>query len=662
MLDELKIEQCVKYDDEYLLKDAIKEGYEFLYWTYNNEKIENGVWKYLNDITLYPVFKKLPEKINLNLETFGGIVNNNCEIDSNNNIILPVPVKENYNFLYWCKDNKFEEKITTLTKEEYNNETLYAYYEYNSDNLVNQIIPTMYNKHASNYDELAIFDSSVTGMTSLYWFKIGIKLIDDEYYISSIAYSGDKLSSLGEYDYVILAYSSYSKYKELLNMELQIGYTVKFLIDPSTLTTGNNSNIISFVKKEFTEEIDKVYNYLDNIYQDIKEVDSDINLITNYNQYQITWKTSNKNAITTNGKYTKPFVTRNVTLTAYIDSNEVYSFTVKVKGENEESNALATGYIYTPYSTITQNAMNTLDIIYCAFFDIDKNADWTNLTKMTNYVNNYIKDKAKKAGTKIVISVNQGESGAFSAVSANPELRKKLANNILKVIQDLELDGIDIDWETPSSTEATNFTLLMKDIYETVKTSNQNYLVTAAIGGGKWAPPKYDLTNSKNYLDYINLMTYSMATGNGYYQNSLYKSSKGATLVSCSIEESIKIYNDLTVPNSQILVGIPFYTTVQTSSGGPGSKTGSGKSVWYEKLFTTYQLSDTMKEYFDYECGVPYRYDEVNQIFISFDNEESIRLKCDYINTLGLAGIMYWQYGQDVNDMLSDAINKYINK
>jgi hypothetical protein len=37
------------------------------------------------------------------------------------------------------------------------------------------------------------------------------------------------------------------------------------------------------------------------------------------------------------------------------------------------------------------------------------------------------------------------------------------------------------------------------------------------------------------------------------------------------------------------------------------------------------------------------------------------KVKCDYINALGLAGIMYWQYGQDVNDMLSNAIDKYIN-
>jgi chitinase len=201
----------------------------------------------------------------------------------------------------------------------------------------------------------------------------------------------------------------------------------------------------------------------------------------------------------------------------------------------------------------------------------------------------------------------------------------------------------------------------MEAIYRKMKAANPNYLVTAAIGGGKWQPPKYDLVNSKQYLDYINLMTYSMATGNSYYQNALYKSSKGATLTSCSIDESVKLYNSYGIENAKILVGIPFYLTVQTGSGGPGSKVGTGKSIWYNQLDTTYAVSDTMKEYFDEECGVPYRYDAVNQIFVSFDNEKSIKRKCEYINALGLAGIMYWQYGQDVDDQLSNAIGKYIN-
>lgn len=654
--------QIVKYNEDYTLLIPTKDGYKFIGWMNNDNLFENGKWIYLNNITLISKWEKVVQQIKLNLETFGANVSEHTIVGDDGFIILPIPEKDGFIFNGWYYDSKLTNRVQNLLPSSYNNEVLYASYQFDSDLLKGQLVATKLNSHATNYDELALFDSNQSGFTSKYWYKVGIKKSDKGYFVSAIAKSGDSLSSLGDYDYVLLAYANYYKYQEFINLNINIGDDVVFSSDLTLLDNGDNTIIVGFFEKDIQDDLMDIKEYLENNYQNLGDVNTDIDLITNYNGYQITWKTSNKNAITTSGKYLKPYTDRIVTLSAYCGNTLIHSFDVKVIGEKQTSEALSTGYIYTPYKTITQNAMNTLDIIYCAFLEIDENANWTNLSRMTSNINEYIMPKAKISGTKVVISVNQSSSGCFSNVASSDELRKKLASNIVIFIKDLGLDGIDIDWETPSQAEAENFTLLMKEIYEQVKKENSEYLVTAAIGGGKWAPPKYDLPHSKEYIDYINLMTYSMASGSGYYQNALYKSSKGATLVSCSIEESIEIYNDLGVENSKILVGIPFYTTVQTESGGPGSKTGSGKSVWYSYLYSTYQLSDTMKEYFDYECGVPYRYDEVNKIFISFDNEESIKIKCDYINTLGLAGIMYWQYGQDVDDVLSNAINKYINE
>lgn len=658
-IDETVKEEQIKIGDIINFVIPTKDNYNFIGWETNGYTVNNGdIYKEEYGTLFNAVWEQV--KYNINLETFGGIVDNYAFVE-NGNIKLPVPLLEGYIFKYWCYDKELTQKVESISLSDYNGETLYAYYEYDSELLKEQYIITKKNKHSVDYDELVLFDNTKSGYTSLYWHKIAVSKINDHYYISNIGKSGDKLSSLGSYDFVILCYSDYPNYSSFVKGDYIIGDEVVFLNDPWLEEDGDSINLMSIIERDICEDYKEIQEYLTELYSQTNELSGDIELIDNYNQYFITWKSSNKDAITSEGKYIKPYTDRMVELCAYINNEEIFKFSILVKGENEKSTALSTGYIYTTYKNITQNAMNMLDIIYCAFLEIDSNGNWTNLTSMTNNINNYIKNKAEIAGTKIVISINQASSGNFSNVAKDASLRDKLATNILNVIKTLGLDGVDIDWETPSSSEASNFTLLMKDIYNKVKAANPEYLVTAAIGGGKWAPPKYDLPNSKNYIDYINLMTYSMASSNGYYQNSLYKSTKGATLVSCSIEESIEIYNDLGVENNQILVGIPFYTTVQTESGGPGSKTGNGKSIWYNQLFTTYKLSDTMKEYYDEECCVPYRYDEVNKIFISFDNERSIQRKCEYINTLGLAGIMYWQYGQDVDDMLSNAIAKYIN-
>ncbi|MBE6131577.1 MAG: hypothetical protein E7183_07625 [Erysipelotrichaceae bacterium] len=648
----------VSYGSEFILPIPEKEGFEFLGWYLGDAKIENGKYNYDYDIVLKAKWKDLGVK--LNLETFGGYVDEEALIESDGTIILPIPEKEEFTFIGWYYDINYQNKASVVLSSEYNNEVLYAKYYHNDDYYVDSFVISKFNEHISTYDVLTMFDSSQTGFTSKYWHKIGVSFSGNNYYVSGIAKNGEALSSLNSYDFVILAYSSYGLYSQFEKMEINIGTKVLFSADPSTIEENDVNLLVSFINSDTSEYYDEISDYLDSVYSKYNEIEQNITLINNYNNIPIIWESSHNDIISCTGVFRKPVSNVSITLTAYVNNEKIYEFTVTAKGDGK-SNALATGYIYTPYNTITQNAMNVLDIIYCAFLDIDANGDFTNESRMISNINNYIKPLAKNSGTKIVISVNQSASGAFASVAASPTLREKLATNILNFVEKLEIDGIDIDWETPTSSEATTFTLLMEAIYNKMKAKNPEYLVTAAIGGGKWQPPKYDLTNSKAYLDYVNLMTYSMATGNGYYQNALYKSTKGATLTSCTIVESVDIFNGYGIENAKILVGIPFYLTVQTESGGPGSKTGSGKSKWYNLLDTTYALSDTMKEYFDEECGVPYRYDSVNKIFISYENEKSIKRKCEYINANGLAGIMYWQYGQDVDDYLSNAIGKYIN-
>ena len=663
-VDGVITKEKVAYGSKISLSTPSKEGYTFKGWYLENTLFEEDTYLYDKNITLKAMFEKEQpiQKVTLNLEAFGGVVSNEVTTNVSGIINLPVPSKEEFNFVGWYYDLQYQNKVTNINYLDYNNELLYAKYEHTNEGYIDSFVISKFNEHISTYDVLTMFDSNQSGFTSRYWHKIGIKLIGDSYYISAIAQNGDTLSTLGDYDYIIMAYMEYDLYNDFAGMSVEKGYQVIFSDDLTSLEKGTVCVLATFIHLEvdYSEYYKEIESHLQNVYSKYTTVEENIELIENYNNIPISWLSSNSAVISNTGIFRAPKNDTNVTLMAYVNDEKVYEFKVSIKGTGG-TKALATGYIYTPYNTITQNAMNTLDIIYCAFLEFDANGNFTNLSRMKSNITNYIQPLADKSGTKIVISVNQSASGAFSSVAASATLREKLANNILDFIKTMNIDGVDIDWEVPSSSEIENFTLLMKIIYEKVKAENPNYLVTAAIGGGKWQPPKYDLTNSKKYLDYVNLMTYSMATGNGYYQNALYKSSKGATLTSCTIEESVKIFNDYGIENSKILVGIPFYLTVQTESGGPGSKTGTGKSIWYDKLYSTYALSDTMKEYFDEECGVPYRYDAVNKIFISFENEQSIKRKCEYINAMGLAGIMYWQYGQDVDDYLSNAIAKYIN-
>lgn len=651
----------LSYNEEIHLPMLEKTGFKFLGWYLGDELFTSSIWTLDNDIVLNAKW----EKIIYSIELVDGDETSFINVSYEDEIKLPLLQADDYNFLGWYLDDEIFDEVIWLRTQSITLiakwEVLTIKTELGSFNL------TYYNDNVSSYDQLVMYQKGVSIGTSKYWYKIALKEVNGKYYINKVARSGDSLASLGEYDYLIMAYSNYENYSSLLAMKLEISDVVEFSENLNTLENGQVNVKVSFYhEKKQLPPLSVIQANFDIMYKDIKEVSSDLNLVSIYNDYYVNWKTSNRDVISSNGDYKKPSSTRNVTLSAYIEDKMVYEFNVVVRGESEKSNALATGYFYTNFSQITDYTFANLDIMYCSFAYVDANAEFTNLadgsTFITN-IKNYVLPRAKKYGTKVLFSVNQSNK-SFGTIAMNSQLTEKLAKNIVEVINKYDLDGIDIDWEVPTAEETPYFTTMMKAIYEAVKANNPDHLVTAAIGGGKWQPPRYDLTNSVKYLDYVNLMTYSMTSGNGQFQNALYRSSKGYTLTSCSIDESIAIYDTYQVPRNKILIGLAFYGIRQYGSNGLGTPSTSSASISFKAIYNTYLTKDypDIVVGYDEESESPYIYDARNQILISYESERSIARKCEYANTLGLAGVMYWQDGHDCDDILLSAVIDNIRK
>ena len=80
---------------------------------------------------------------------------------------------------------------------------------------------------------------------------------------------------------------------------------------------------------------------------------------------------------------------------------------------------------------------------------------------------------AAKGDVKVSLSIGGWGSGRFSEMAATEAGRKAFALDCARVIRQYGLDGIDLDWEYPTSSAAgissspedtENFTLLMKEI------------------------------------------------------------------------------------------------------------------------------------------------------------------------------------------------------
>jgi TonB family protein len=53
----------------------------------------------------------------------------------------------------------------------------------------------------------------------------------------------------------------------------------------------------------------------------------------------------------------------------------------------------------------------------------------------------------------------------------------------------------------------------------------------------------------------------------------------------------------------------------------------------------------------------PYLYNAETHVFVTYDDVESEALKTKYVKDKGLAGVMFWQYTQDPDNVLLDAVD-----
>ncbi len=398
-------------------------------------------------------------------------------------------------------------------------------------------------------------------------------------------------------------------------------------------------------------------------------------LPTDYSKYQIAWSSDHADIISPTGLFTKPYQQTIVTLTATITTEEeslTRIYEIEVDGYKALTTGIASSYIYRNYHLLTDEFFETLDIINTAFITATDDASLIGTTYLSN-VETYIMPKAKLHGNWVIMSI--APESSWSVIAASTSLVNTFADHIVELINMYGFDGVDIDWETPLSGEQARFTELMRVVYTKVKANNPNHLVTAAIAGGMWQPPQYNLLQSQQYMDFINMMTYGMTSSNGYYQNALFKDTTndhptfgvGRTLTSCSIEESIAIYhNTYSIPYSKIIVGVAFYGMKQIRSFNTTTQTWSAwsadGSVYYAYIVNNYLSSSNYTRFYDASAGVPYIVKNDGTEFISYDDPRSIADKSAYVLENELGGMMFWENGTDTTGTLLLALRTGLNK
>jgi chitinase len=264
--------------------------------------------------------------------------------------------------------------------------------------------------------------------------------------------------------------------------------------------------------------------------------------------------------------------------------------------------------------------------------------------------------KTRYPRLKILISL-EGKAADF-AQDAKPENRRAFVASCVDmyirgqfapgVVRPGLFDGFDVDWESPLAEDAENFRALLEEFRRQMNAVRPGLRLSIAVGESPNQLPGTDFAAVARIVDHVGVMNYDYA--GPWSQTTGFLAPLFSGRHTGSIESSIASYKARGVPESKLLMGLPFYgyswTAVESANNGlfqPGRAVHGDRPYSYIRA-----LSTPFATYRDERSQAPWLFD--GQTFWTYEDPVSVRFKVSYARSEHLGGVMIWELSNDTAD------------
>lgn len=274
-------------------------------------------------------------------------------------------------------------------------------------------------------------------------------------------------------------------------------------------------------------------------------------------------------------------------------------------------------------------------------------------------------DLAHRHGVKVLLSVGGWEdSNNFPEVAASQTTRAAFAHSCLEIAKLYDFDGMDIDWEYPGYAEHKgtrddkhNFTTLLQITRDSLnayaKQVGKRMLLTAALPAGVSLLANYDFDKVTGILDMLNIMTYDFSgiwDPVSAHNAPLYSPNETDTLR--NVDATFSYYTrTLSVPPSKINLGIPFYGhTFANCTALYGTHAGADTAYFTSEGSSFNEITKLKSKFsriWDSRAKVPYLVNQSWKVIVSYDDEESVGYKAQYVVDQKVGGVIIWEITGD---------------
>jgi chitinase len=344
-----------------------------------------------------------------------------------------------------------------------------------------------------------------------------------------------------------------------------------------------------------------------------------------------------------------------------------------------ENDKVIIGYVPAYRGALDETKIDATKLTHInyAFVDVKDSLAWlTNLETDSSNFRRLNRLKSDNPNLKILISIGGWSwSENFSDAVLTETSRRKFAESSAAILAQYKLDGVDIDWEYPGfkgqdnvfrTEDRQNFTLMFKAIREALDSmsarTGKGYLLTTAVPEFSEFLNKTDMGEVATYLDFVNIMAYDfhVSAGDtvGHHSNLYPTANPGGR----SAHRGVTEYIAAGVPPQKIVLGIPFYgrSWLMRSADNYGIDRIADSVVragGYTDIRDSISRQSGFVKHWDEAAKAPFLFNEQTRQLVVYDDEESVKIKCQYVEENNLAGVMFWQYESDPKLYLLKTIN-----
>ncbi len=234
---------------------------------------------------------------------------------------------------------------------------------------------------------------------------------------------------------------------------------------------------------------------------------------------------------------------------------------------------------------------------------------------------------------------------------SNATSRQTLITNLINLVQSRGAHGVNIDFESMSSSVSPDFTSFMIDLCTQMHNQIPGSQVSMAMHAVDWSG-FYDIPALEPHVDLFCIMGYDYywtGSANAGPNDPLYHFQN---TYNYTLSKSTTYYLERGIPPSKLILGLPYYGREWEVNAHnlPASTMSNGTAVFYNTVKNNnsgdYDLAN--RNYEPESRSVYYNFfDGGNPVQCFISEEEELGERMEFINQRGLAGMGIWALGYD---------------